>query len=74
MSVGSFSSDDGDGNENVAAVTFVDAKSSQFQPLCRLCVEHVKEVARESARFVDDEGPEQIFVDITEEVEASSER
>ena len=28
MSVGSFSNDDGDGNENVAAVTFVDAKSS----------------------------------------------
>ena len=27
-----------------------------------------------SARFVHDEGPEQIFVDITEEVEASSER
>ena len=28
MSVGSFSNDDGDGNENVAAVTFVNAKKS----------------------------------------------
>ena len=57
-----------------AAVTFVDAKSPQFQPLCRLYVEHVEEVAKESALFVHDERPEQIFVDITEEVEASSER
>ena len=31
-------------------------------------------MAKESARFVHDEGPQQIFVDITEEVEASSER
>ena len=30
--------------------------------------------AKESALFVNDERPEQIFVDITEEVEASSER
>ena len=57
-----------------AAVTFVDAKSPQFQPLCRLYVEHVEEVAKESAIFVHDERPEQISVDITEEVEASSER
>ena len=56
-----------------AAVTFVDAKSPQFQPLCRLFVEHVEEVAKESALFVHDERPEQISVDITEEVEASSE-
>ena len=46
----------------------------QFQPLCRLCVEHVEDAAKESALFVHDEGPEQIFVDITEQVEASSER
>ena len=39
---------------------------------CRLCVEHVEEVAKESAPFVHDERPEQIFVDMTEEVEASS--
>ena len=57
-----------------AAVTFVDAKSPLLQPLCRLCVEHVEEVAKESAIFVHDERPEQISVDITEEVEASSER
>ena len=57
-----------------AAITFVDAKSPYFQPLCWLCVGHVKEVAKESALFVHDERPEQIFVDITEEVEASSER
>ena len=57
-----------------AAVTFVDAKSPYFQPLCRLCVEHVEEVAKESALFVHDERPEQISADITEEVEASSER
>ena len=37
------------------------------------CVEHVEEVAKESALFVHDERPEQISVDITEEVEASSE-
>ena len=57
-----------------AAVTFVDAKSPQFQPLCQLCVKHVEEVARESALFVHDERLEQISVDITEDVEASSER
>ena len=57
-----------------AAVTFVDAKSPYFQSLCRLCVEHVEEVAKESALFVHDERPEQISVDITEEVEAPSER
>ena len=57
-----------------AAITFVDAKSPYFQPLSRLCVEHVEEVANESALFVHDERPEQISVDITEEVEASSER
>ena len=50
-----------------AAVTFVDTKSPSFQPLCRLCVEHVEHV-------VHDERPEQISVDITEENEASSER
>ena len=37
-----------------AAVTFVDAKSLKYQPLCRLCVEHVEEVAKESALFVED--------------------
>ena len=42
--------------------------------LCRLCVELVEEVAKESALFVRDERPEQISVDIREEVEASSER
>ena len=41
--------------------------------LCRLCVELVEEVAKESALFVHDERPEQISVDIREEVEASSE-
>ena len=56
------------------AVTFVDAKIPQFQMLCRLCVELVEEVAKESALFVHDERPEQISVDIREEVEASSER
>ena len=55
-----------------AALIFVDAKISYFQPLCRLCVEHVEEVAKESALFVQDERPEQIYVDIRE-VEASSE-
>ena len=43
-----------------AAITFVDAKSPYFQPLCRLCVEHVEEVAKESALLVHDERPEQI--------------
>ena len=57
-----------------AAVTFVDAKSPYFQPLCRLCVEHVEEVAKESALFVHDQRSEQISVDITEEVQTSSER
>ena len=55
------------------AITFVDAKSPQFQPLCWLCVEHVEEVAKESALFIHDERPEQLSVDITKEVEASSE-
>ena len=36
----------------------------------RLCVEHVEEVAKESALFVHDERSEQISVDIAEEVEA----
>ena len=45
-----------------AAVTFVDAKSPYFQPLCRFCVEHVEEVAKESALVVHDERPEQIFI------------
>ena len=44
---------------------FIDAKSPQFQPLCGLCVEHVKEVAKESALFVHDKRGEQISVDIT---------
>ena len=30
----------------------------QFQPLCRLCVEHVEEAAKESALFVHDERSE----------------
>ena len=30
----------------------------QFQPLCRLCVEHVEDVAKESALFVHDERSE----------------
>ena len=33
--------------------------------LCRVCVEHVEEVAKDSALFVHDERPEQISVDIT---------
>ena len=36
-----------------------------FQQLCRLCVEHIEEVAKESALFVHDERLEQISVDIT---------
>ena len=45
-----------------------------FNRCVGFCVEHVDEVAKESALFVHDERPEQISVDITEEVEASSER
>ena len=30
----------------------------QFQPLCRLCVEHVEDAAKESALFVHDERSE----------------
>ena len=48
-----------------ATVTFVDAKSPLFQPLCRLCVEHVEEVAKESALFVRNKLPGQISVGIT---------
>ena len=40
-----------------AAVTFVNAKSQEFQPLCRLCVKYVEEVAKESALVVHDERP-----------------
>ena len=42
----------------------------QRQLLCRLCVEHVEEAAKESALFFQDEGSEQMSVDITGEVEA----
>ena len=42
----------------------------QLQLLCWLCVEHVEEAAKESALFFQDEGSEQMSVDITGEVEA----
>ena len=49
-------------------------KVLSFNRCVGFCVEYVEEVAKESALFVHDERPEQISVDITEDVEASSDR
>ena len=49
-------------------------KVLSFNRYVGFCVEHVEEVAKESVLFVHDERPEQISVDIREDVEASSDR
>ena len=43
-------------------------KVLSFNRCVGFCVEHVEEVAKESALFVHDERPEQISVDTTEAV------